>query len=135
MLVSRSLSQKERVTASCGVGDAVGDVVYVSGAKSGADYSVTKTDPTAYASMPGLGIVIYKISATRCVVQLSGEVLGLYTGLTPGRVCWVGLDSRPTQTPPAAPISGRAYLNALGIATSTDILLLRPTDDMKVRVN
>lgn len=134
MLVTRPLSNSDRVTAVCLATDAVGDMVYISGSKSGADYLVQKADPSDYSKMPAFGAIVLKITSTRCVVQLRGDATGLYTGLTPGRVCWVGLDGRPTQTPPSAGIGQKAYLQPIGLASATNLLYLRVEDDMKVRV-
>lgn len=133
MLVVRPLGGKARVTASCLTTDAVGDLVYVAGSIAGNDYDVAKVDVGDYTKMPAFGVIVAKLSTTRCVVQMSGEVVGIYTGLTEGRVYFAGSDGRPSLTPPAPGLSGRAYLQSVGLAVSADVLKIEPINDMKVR--
>lgn len=135
MLVSRPLAgARTKTTAACQSSDSVGDLVYVSGSFSGNDYVVTKADVTQYVKMPTIAVITVKLSPTRCVIQFSGEVPGLYTGLSVGRVYFVGTDSRPTAVPPTPGLGQRLYLQSIGVAVDADVLRLNPLDDMKVRV-
>jgi hypothetical protein len=134
MLVARPLGSKNKATAVCDVGDAVGDLVYVTGSMSGADYSVAKADVLAYAKMPTIAVITYKITATKAVIQFRDDVVGIYTGLLPGRVYFVGLDSKPTAVPPAPGAGQKLYLQPIGVAVDATVLRLNPINDMKVRV-
>jgi hypothetical protein len=108
--------------------------VHVSGAIVGNDYQVAKVDVLDGAKMPAIGIVSYKISSTRAIVILDGDVAGVYTGLTPGRVYFVGTNSRPTLTPPNPGPGQKLYLQAVGVAVDTGILRFWPRTDPMVKV-
>lgn len=136
MLVTRSLSsagQPLRVTAVCAVTDAPGDLVQVAGERVGNDYSVTKVDPLQPNAKPAIGVIIAKISDSRCVVQFEGEVKGVYLDLDPGKHYFAGTDGRPTQTAPSPAAGAKLYLQIVGVALAADTLYLRPEADMKVR--
>lgn len=130
----RPISNRDRITAICAVGDAVGDFVYINGPLIGADYSVTKADVTQYTKVPSIGVIIHKLSATKCVVQMSGNVTGIYTGLTPGRSYWLGTNGQANILPPSPAILGKAYLQLVGVALDPNILKLELEKDMKVRI-
>lgn len=123
-----------RGTAVCAASVDVGDLVYVSGDKTGVDYSVEKADVSTFVKMPVLAAVVAKLTATRAVIQFWGE-LDLWSGLTPGRMCFVGANAKPTQIPPAPALGGRAYLQVIGVAVDSDIIRFEPIAEMKVRVN
>jgi len=137
MLLSRPLfsgTHTSRMTALCASTEAVGDIVKVTGDRVGLDYQVSKVDLATPGATPGVGVIVAKIGTTRCVVQIEGEIKGVYAGLTPGRTYFAGLDSRPSHTPPTPAVGGRAYLQTIGVALAADTLYLRPESDMKVRV-
>lgn len=120
-------------TAVCTAGESVGDLVYVSGAKIGADYQVRKADVTDVAKMPAVAVIIQKISATRAVLQFQGET-SLYTGLTPGHVYWVSDSGVPTSAPPTVTSGQRKYLQIVGVATDSARIRLQFEKDLKTRV-
>jgi hypothetical protein len=109
--------------AICQPSDAVGDFVRISGSVVGQSYVVTKADPSNHLMMPAVGTVIQKITSTSCLIQKQG--LCGFTGLPAldvGRLVFVGLDGKPTTTPPAAvdSISGTAVVQAVGVAAAAD---------------
>jgi len=130
-LVARPLATRNREVADCLAGDAVGNAVAVTGPPVAGVKQVATVDVGAGTS--ALGVIVDKPTATRCVVQTSGEVGG-YSGLTPGQVYWVASTGAPGAPP--APSVGKpvVYLQALGVAVSADTLYLRPDTSMVVRV-
>jgi len=75
--------------AVCLSGDAIGDVVYISGNQVGPYFQVAKVDITTLNKMPAVGVIIQKLTSTTAVVMSIGEVAGLYTGLTPNSTLFV----------------------------------------------
>lgn len=133
MIVTRPRSDGTLATAACTAGEAVGDLVYISGAKVGADYTVRKADVTDFTKMPAAAVVLYKISSVRAVIQFQGETT-LYSGLTPGRNYWVSDAGVPTLTPPTATPGQRKYWQSIGIATDSARIRLEFEKDLKTRV-
>jgi len=123
MATSRRRVPPESFRAYCFNTDAVGDVVYIMGPKVGQLYQVTGADIDDISKMPAIGVLTQKSAATECLVQTSGLLVGLFSGLTPGRPLFIGTDSRPTHTVPA-PLVGRRWQQGIGTALSaTDILI------------
>jgi len=120
-------------TATCTALEAVGDLVYISAAKTGADYTVRKVDITDFTKMPAVAVVIYKLSPTRAVIQFQGET-GLFTGLSPGRVYWVSDAGVPTLAPPTVILGERKYWQSVGVATDSGRIRLEFEKDLKTRV-
>lgn len=133
MIVTRPRVDGNLATAVCTAGELVGDLVYVSGAKSGADYTVRKADITDFTKMPAVAAIVYKLTSTRAVIQFQGET-SLYSGLTPGRVYWVSDVSVPGLTLPTPGGGQRKYWQAVGVATDTGKLRLEFEKDLKTRV-
>lgn len=121
----RKRAQAERVVADCLVADAVGDMVRISADEVGGVKQVTKLDITNSSVQLPLGMVILKLSTTRCVVQVGGEILGIYTGLTPGKQLFINNVSRLTHVVPTHPSSGVKSVHPAAQALSTDALFLR----------
>ena len=107
-------------TGVCAAGDAVGDLMYV----SGGSYAVSKVDITDYSKMPSVGCIVSKPSATSCVIQTAGLVSGVYAGLTPGKIYFAGTNSRPNVVAPVPGVSQLLFHQAVGIALDTNILLI-----------
>ena len=107
----------------CLATDALGDFVYITGAKVGGKIQVTKADITNVSKMPAFGVIINKPTSTTCDVQWSGEVSGIFSGLTPGRVHFLDGGGAPVATLPTP--GSDYYLQKLGLATSTDSLALQ----------
>ncbi|NNL47882.1 MAG: hypothetical protein HKO76_05910, partial [Acidimicrobiia bacterium] len=112
----------EILPGNCLSGDAVGDFVYITGNKVAGRVQVTKADITNVSKMPAVGVIVSKDNPTTCDVQWSGEVLGVFTGLTAGRVHWVDTDGTPTASLPAP--GADHYLQKVGVATSSDSMVL-----------
>lgn len=134
MLVARPLGSSNKATAICASTDNIGDFVYVNGGKVGAKYSVTKVDVTQRATMPAIAVITGKLNSTECVIQFQGEVPNIYTGLTPGKLYFVGVDGRPSPTSPVAGPGAKAYSQVVGLAVDAAILKLEVITDLKVRV-
>jgi hypothetical protein len=86
---------------------------------------VSKVDINDTLTHPLLGVIIQKLSSTKCVVQIGGEVKGVYTGLTAGLQLFVDANSRLTHTVPSRPATGVRSLYPMAIALSNNVLLLR----------
>lgn len=115
--------------------DQVGDAVYIRGQANGY-YKVARVDISVGSKMPAIGIVIQKWGFTDALVQLWGEVRGIYSGLSPGRTYFIDDDGRPTLNPPdPATLGGRAYLQVLGVALDVGVLLVKPAENLLVRVS
>lgn len=124
-VVVRQRAQPKYLLANCLAGDLLGDVVRVSGDLSGGLYQVTKINiVTANPELP-LGLIVEKLAATKCVVQVGGEVSGVYTGLTPGGQLFVDLSSRLSHDVPTHPIAGVKWVYPAAQALSSNTLLLR----------
>jgi hypothetical protein len=80
--------------------------------------------------MPAVGIIIEKLTATTCVVQMYGpaSVPGDITDLQPGKRCFVGYNSKPTIVPPSVADSptGKMMLQIVGIALDDDEMEIMP---------
>jgi hypothetical protein len=116
--------------ANCLGSDAVGDCVYVTGPAVGGRYQVTKVEINDTLKVPSIGIITVKIDAETCVVQWIGELAGVVGALAPGRTYFVGPDAKITIVAPVAPVTGYRYIQRIGVALSTDVLLLIPRTDM-----
>jgi len=134
MIVARPRSESGLVTAVCTVAEVVGDLVYISGAKVGSDYSVRTVDNTLVTKMPAIGVIIAKPTPTKAVVQLQGET-SVFSGLTPGTTYWVGDTGQPTGTPPVPSGPGaRKYWQSIGVATDSGKIKLDFTKVLRTRV-
>lgn len=130
-----SLFPTNTVEANCLSSDAVADCVYITGSKIGDYYQVTKADPhNGVVKMPAIGVIIEKMSPTLCRVQVTGEMEGIVTGLTPGRVVFVSSTGTLTHSL-AVPGAGQlAYIQSMGVAASTDVVLVVPDFSIIKRV-
>jgi len=127
-----SIPRSERILgrATLLVSDLVGDCVYITGAKVGHVFQVTKVDATDPSKMPAVAIVLKKETATSAFIHFHGPLRGVYTGLTPGARYVVGTDGRPAAQgdlnyPPAA---STTFFQQVGVATSDDELLVHPLE-------
>ena len=109
---------------TCQVTDAPGMCVGITGE---ADAQVARVNPrTAGLVTPAIGILTHKFTPTFCMVLVFGEVAVAPATLTPGRVCWVGLDSYPTSTRPVPAPGERIANQVIGTALGAGRLLVDP---------
>lgn len=108
---------------TCVSTNVVGDIVRITGAGK----TVDKVDCSDESKMLAIGIIISKSSSTSCVVQTNDLVTSVYTGLTPGKLYFVGTDGRPTLTRPSPPIGGSILVQPIGYAIDTNLFLVTPS--------
>lgn len=110
--------------ADCLASDVVGMFVYVTGSAVLGIPQVTKVDIQIFGKYPAVGMIIEKSTATRCLVQVFGEIAVSPAALVPGRPYFVGLDGTLTNIPPAPAPGTRAAIQAIGTAIDDGRLLL-----------
>ena len=110
--------------AVCAPTDPVGAAVYISGAPVGEKYKVSKVDIALSYTMPAVGVIAKKLTSTECIVQTSGILKGVFTGLTLNKAMWADVNALLTQTLPPAPVTGKLYIQQMGAAlSSTDVII------------
>jgi hypothetical protein len=101
---------------NCTAGESVLDVVYQS-----ASSTVRQANATSTLTMPAVGIIIAKPTATTCIIARSGEVPG-FGSLTADRAYYVDTTNGAiTSTPPNA---GNNVVQVVGYAKTNDILVV-----------
>lgn len=125
MATARRVRPPDLFLARCPPAAVVGDMVYISGERTGDVYEVDRCNITQAGKRPW-GMIVSKPSADSCIVQTNGEVRGLYSSLTPGGPLFLGpgVGARLTHTPPGPALSGRLYQQIAGQASATDRLYL-----------
>lgn len=117
--------------AECLAADGVGSMVYITGPAAGGQYKVASCDPSDFAKMPAIGMIIHKIDATSCVVQFRGTVSAVYAGLTPGETLFVDDTGLLSDEPPAPTVTKPfMFAQSIGIALSDDTVGLDPDTTM-----
>lgn len=122
-----SVPRSERILgrADCLATDVVGAAVRIRAAKVGTRFQVEKVDISTIGHPPGVAIIVKKYTATDCIVQFHGPLRGIYAGLTPGVVYLIGTDAQPAAIGDANyPVGGSDYFQQMGVATSSDELLV-----------
>lgn len=115
------------VAANCLSGDAVDDLVFISGPPIAGALQVEKIDIDDGAKMPGVGVIIAKSSPTDCIVRMSGEHDISTNTLTPGNIVYASESGTLTTTPPPRPsLSNSRYIQRIGIALTTTKLVVLP---------
>lgn len=128
-----SVPRSERILgrANCLATDEVEDCVRIRAPKSGGRFEVEKVDISVSGSLPMVAIVIKKYAATDCIIQFHGPMRGIYTGLAPNEVYLVGTDARLAKEGDANyPAIGSDFFQTVGVATSDDEFLIRPSLDV-----
>lgn len=107
--------------AQCPPAANLGDMVFVSGDRSGDIYQIDRCDISQANKRPW-GIILKKITIDSCWVQTYGEIRDLYSGLIPGKPIFLGhgIGARLTQTFPGSAITHKIYLQIAGYATAAD---------------
>jgi len=118
-------AQPKFIIAGCLVSDVVGDMVGISSAPVAGVYQVSKIDITASPVELPLGMIILKATNTLCVVQVGGEIQGVYAGLTPGKQLFINTLSRLTHMVPTHPSSGIKSVHPVAQALADNVLFLR----------
>lgn len=119
--------------AECAALDEVGDVVYISGDEVGGLLQVAKINIDVSPAQHSIGVIVLKMTSTRCFVQLGGELRGVYSGLTPGRRLFVDECSRLSHVVPNSPSVGVRLLQAMGTALTSNAVLLEIQDPCGMR--
>lgn len=128
MITLRKRSAGTLIEAFCSVTDTVGLAVRIAGVENNT-ITVTPVNPAHPAQMPAYGLLVQKITATRCLVQRWGDAtLPTETSLEPGKVCYVGPDARITTRQPDADQSptGIYVLQTVGHATGPSTVDFSP---------
>jgi hypothetical protein len=113
--------------------DQVGDAVYIRANMNG-NYKVARVDVTLTAKIPAIGIIVRKWGFTDALVQRTGEIKNVFTGLSAGRPYFVGGDGKPNLSPPVAAPGGRAYVQPIGVALDATVLLVDPSKNLTILV-
>lgn len=126
--IPRSLRFFARKTfeADCLVTDSAGDCVYVTADTVGGRYQISRCDPSDFNMMPSAGVITSKPTTTTCVVQWLGELQGVVSGFTPRLPVLVGETGQLSQTPPDPPTGEVRYVQTMGVALASDVVLLSP---------
>jgi hypothetical protein len=111
--------------ADCPASVAVQDVVRVSGPQVAGRLQVELADPLAVPFLPAVGVVVRKFTATLCLVQSTGPVRGVFSGLSPGALYYLGVGGTLVATPPGSP----ARVQVMGAAWDDDELMLQWYDE------
>jgi len=119
---------REVIPAICLATDEVGHCVHSRGTRTGNVLWVEAASIYDVDKMPALGIIISKSSATACRVRLFGEHTS--SGLIPGKIHFIGQDSRITATRPTATSMQYAMIQVIGYAVDAEILHLNPAPIM-----
>ncbi len=131
-----SLSQSSKFfRGTCTTAEEVGKIVYINGDPSGELYPVRTASSSDSAKVPGIGVVIKKYSDTDCLVQMSGEVRNIFTGLEINKTYKLDHDGGIRRLIPDVGPGGYAYVQFIGTAISSNTLWLNIEHDMKKRVS
>lgn len=120
------LFARKTYPADCLTTDVVGDCVYITSDAVAGKYQVSKVDPSDGEKMPCAGVITSKPTVTTCIVQWLGEIQGIATGLTPRVPVLVGDSGQLSQNPPDPPSGEVRYVQTMGVALSSDVVLLTP---------
>lgn len=122
----------QRFEANCEAADAVGNAVYVTGPSVAGKYQVATADPSDATKMPAVGVIIEK-TGTDCVVQTLGEMPGIVSGLTPGRLVMVESAGTIGHSLPTPGVGTTARIQYIGTALDDDAVFLCPNFLLSVR--
>jgi hypothetical protein len=94
---------------------------------------VRKADPSSYAKLPSVGVIISKPTSMTCLVQWMGETPEIFSGLSAGALYFLGTDSKISDNPPA-PVGRDMFIQAVAVALSDKKAYIRPTNNVYRRV-
>ena len=112
--------------ADCLASDEVGHFVYVTGPSVGGFRQVTRVDVYDSTTMPAIGVITAKETATRCTVQVLGELTTPSLSPAIDRRYWVGADSKLADAPPAKIPDTIVVVQVAGTPLDSNVLMLRP---------
>lgn len=121
-------------SAACPSLMAVGDLARpVASTETAVDF----IDVNDLTQMPAIGVVTQKPSPTTAVVQTSGIVTGVFSGLSPGQRYFSGKNSRPALAAALIPAPGELLFHQpIGLAIDYSIMLMTPSMSLtRVRGN
>jgi len=122
--------------ADCLVTDVVGASVIITGPPVLSIFQVTTVDiKTTGLTKVAIGILTEKLTPTRCVVTLYGEVDVSPATLVPGKVCWVGVTGQPTTSLPVPDPGGKIACHAIGTALAVGRMLVNPERRPTIRTS
>ena len=107
-------------------------MVRISGEKVGDYYQVETVDITDYDKMPVFGTIIEKLTSTSARVQWLGNVEGVFTGLQPRKMMFVGYDGKPTHIPPTKTVDH--WLQVVGYSMDGSTLHISPDKSLVKRI-
>jgi len=119
--------------ASCTAAELPGKLVYIAGELPDGTPVVSLAHCYDMAKVPAVGMVTAKPSDTEAVVQTSGLVRDLFSGLEVGKTYKLGVDGSIRRIAPTAPGIGFAVIQFVGVAVSESVLLLQPQPQLGVR--
>lgn len=126
MITLRKRASDRLITAYCDAAALVGQAVRITGVEMGT-IIVAPVSPTNPEQMPAYGVIVEKLSSTRCAVQRWGDAqIPVSVELEPGKVCYVGLDATLTTKQPV-PDAGVFVLQVVGHAIGTSAVDLAPS--------
>lgn len=114
-------------TVACDTSLVVGDLVFLPPTGS-----AVRADGGNGSLMPSAGMVIQKPTAGTAIVQVNGMVNDVFSGLVRGAVYYVGNDGRISPNPPAGSAGSQVFSQRIGIAASSNSLILMVSPDVFV---
>jgi hypothetical protein len=105
---------------NCSASVQVNDVVHVSGADT-VNQALDSGD--ASSQMPAIGFVTSKPSPTTCVVQYSGKLPNVFSGLIPGTLYYVSATQAGKIVPANTIFPGTSLVQQVGVARTTTELV------------
>lgn len=112
------------IAGVCDAGDAVDNLVFVSGPEVGGIVRVSKIDITDKAKGPATGIIQSKATATDCVVHLRGPYP--LAGVTAGATIYAGTAGTMIEGGPGRPVSGFRTYQVVGYGRPTGTVDFQP---------
>jgi hypothetical protein len=131
VVTARRRTPDQLLRVVCMLTDQIGDAVYIRGNMNGY-YKVARADVTLSSKIPAIGIIVQKWGFTNAIVQVNGELKGVFSGMRAGKMYFVGSDGRPSATPPVPHHGGRAYVQPIGVALDQGILLVKSSESLVV---
>ena len=122
-LDERNFAQGRYFEADCLAGDLIGKFVYTTGLEVGGLPQVSTVDITNETTMPSVGVIVEKATATRCTVQaLNGETSIVTT--VPNSRYWISKTGTATNIPPSPLVGEIVILQLVGTGIESSRLLL-----------